>query len=580
MKPIGPYVAARELSGDQQTVRTLRATDRLTGMPVLLHLLPGPVTVPDLPDHPALLPFTDQGLDGSQAYVVSELPLHAQQAADPLLAARGALQALDALHSAGLVHGGVGPAQLWSVDGEVVLAGAGLAWGAREASAQADLRDLAQTLDALGGLPARLAALRDAPGTLSARDALARLKQPAGEAAVTGMSTVTATQVPTPKPAEPAHIQPAPASGPPPQQHPVSGRAPAPSRGSAPLLHDGSPIVLGDPEPPAADQSAEGQDPAPAEVPSTVETIVIAASPPVASSLVADPAGRESPQERRRRENEARRAQAIQDAQAGARRKAERLRAQAEEQRAAVPEPIRIGFTDAKAASDDADLPDWTPEAGGSTPPAARLQMRTVERLPASLRRVTKPVVPEAPGPEAQTRHEPQDFLQPAEPGRLPGRRLKSEPIRIGWDEDESWRVVREPQPEPSGTRPSLPRWLLALMAALLLIVVGVWVAREMAGRAASAQSGASQTASAVASCCEVRFVVQGAAGRGAELFVLDAPDGANLTPGQDLGRAPGVVRFPVRGRYRLRVVADGYSPAILNLTVPRASAVNIGLGQ
>ncbi|MFD1732530.1 hypothetical protein ACFSC4_17860 [Deinococcus malanensis] len=157
MKPIGPYVAARELSGNQQTVRTLRATDRLTGMPVLLHLLPGPVAVPDLPDHPALLPFTDHGMDGGQAYVVSELPLHAQPAADPLLAARGALQALDALHSAGLVHGGVAPAQLWSVDGEVMLAGAGLAWGAREASAQADLRDLAQTLDTLGGLPARLA---------------------------------------------------------------------------------------------------------------------------------------------------------------------------------------------------------------------------------------------------------------------------------------------------------------------------------------------------------------------------------------------------------------------------------------
>ncbi|MDB5046079.1 MAG: hypothetical protein JWQ08_2129, partial [Deinococcus sp.] len=60
MKPIGPYVAARELPGrdlagrsaalDGPEVRTFRATDRLTGMPVLVHVLPFAVPVPQVPD--------------------------------------------------------------------------------------------------------------------------------------------------------------------------------------------------------------------------------------------------------------------------------------------------------------------------------------------------------------------------------------------------------------------------------------------------------------------------------------------------------------------------------------------------
>ncbi|ACO45397.2 hypothetical protein DEDE109153_03895 [Deinococcus deserti] len=557
MKPIGPYVAARDLSGAQQSVRTLHATDRLTGMPVLLHLLPGPLAVPELPDHPALLPFSDHGVYSGQAYLVSELPLHAQPASDPLLAARGALLALDALHSAGLVHGGVGPSQLWSVDGEVVLAGAGLPWHAGQASAQTDLRDLVQTLDTLGGLPARLAPLRDAPGTLSARDALDRLRQPAKEVRPAALRT---------KPAPTAQL---PDTGPP----------------AEPRLHDGSPIVLGEPDLPAPEPHPQSRDTMAAETAPAVETIVIAASPPSAPAIPASPAGHETPQERRRRENEARRAQAIQDAQAGARRKAERLRAQAEEQRAAVPEPIRIGFTEG-AASSDADLPEWTPEpgAGDGSPPAPRLQMQAVERLPASLRRVPEPVVPETAeleaAPEPGISQEPQDWLQPTEPGRLPGRRVAREPIRIGWDEDESWRVVREPEPEPGGTPLRSPRWLLPLVAALLLIVAAVWAARVVAGRADSVQARTQPPASAAAKCCDVRFAVQGGSGKGAELFVVNAPEDANLTPGQDLGKAPGVVRFPVRGQYRLRVVADGYSPATLNLTVPRTSPVNIALGQ
>lgn len=173
VKPIGPYVAARDLTGDRPAgaVRTLRATDRLTGMPVLLHVLPHAAPLPGLPAHPSLLSPSEGGIDGDTAYVVTELPPHALPASDPLLAARGALSGLAALHEAGLTHGGVGKEQLWSVDGRVALAGAGLPWGGAATPTQ-DLSDLADTLRALGGIPP---ALRDAPPGATARDLLARL---------------------------------------------------------------------------------------------------------------------------------------------------------------------------------------------------------------------------------------------------------------------------------------------------------------------------------------------------------------------------------------------------------------------
>ncbi|GAA5511607.1 hypothetical protein Dcar01_00318 [Deinococcus carri] len=176
MKPLGPYVAARDLTGDRpaEAVRTLRATDRLTGMPVLLHVLPHAVPLPDLPSNPSLLLPSEGGIDGDTAYMVTELPPHALPASDPLLTARGALSGLAVLHGAGLTHGGVDAAQLWSVDGRVALAGAGLPWGG-EATPERDLRDLLHTLDTLGGVPP---ALRDLPPGVSAHDLLARLDAP------------------------------------------------------------------------------------------------------------------------------------------------------------------------------------------------------------------------------------------------------------------------------------------------------------------------------------------------------------------------------------------------------------------
>lgn len=205
MKPIGPYVAARDLGGDPTAaVRTLRATDRLTGMPVLLHVLPHAAPLPELPDSPALLRPSEGGMDGGAAYIVTELPPHAHPARDPLLAARGGLEGLTALHAAGLTHGGVSAAQLWSVDGQVALAGAALPWGG-DPTPQEDVRALLAALETLGKLPT---SLRDAPENATAADLLTRLDAPLEAPPLRATSPAEAEAEPAPDP------DPAPADGP------------------------------------------------------------------------------------------------------------------------------------------------------------------------------------------------------------------------------------------------------------------------------------------------------------------------------------------------------------------------------
>lgn len=686
MKPIGLYVAARELPGrdvatgvngtgaggaaDPARIRTLRATDRLTGMPVLVHVLPGASPAPQLPDHPALLPYSDEGVDEGDAYLVTELPLHAVPASDPVLAARGALAGLDALHRSGLVHGGVSTSQLWSVDGYVTLAGAGLPWSLEPGSPEDDLRALADALSALGGLPEPLRALRDSPGTLTAQAALAQLhagaapEQPAllaspptstvqsesaqgaaAEAETEQPGAFTAPHDGTPiilqeaaahdlasgdsgapppvvagptdnvagskvewgwvdvafgslpeAPAQPLASQAAdsveleadkPNTDQPPSGQPklavpaviqidltqpspaLSGVAQSDSAPSDSALSDSAPsnppppnpaqigLASSDPVQPSVPPISETPDAdvtikavRPAEAPETPPSVT--AVPPVSAYSNAPPGVAETPQERRKRQNDERRAQAMLDSKAAAERR-EAARREREAAQAAV---VQIDFD---------DLPDLPAPGSGSQPPES-VSIRfpesvDVERVPASMRR---PPLPAAAS----------DGGAGQEVGRLPARRTHGEPIRIGWAEDDSWRVVRTPG-KSAPPRPTAPSWLLPLLAALLLLGGALWAYFAFSPSRGTAPAPAANDPL----CCTVRFTVQGAAGVTARLTVLGAPEEANLTPGQEIGVAPGPVKLPVRGTYRLRVAADGYAPGTLSVTAPASQPITIDLG-
>ncbi|OLV17979.1 hypothetical protein [Deinococcus marmoris] len=577
MKPIGPYVAVQALpppangvAAADSPIQTFRATDRLTGIPVLLHVLPYAQGLPEVPFSPHLLPVVDSGVDGEQAYLVTELPLQAHPAQDPELAARGALAALSALHERGMTHGGVSGAQLWNHDGGVALAGAGLPWR-EDATPQGDLSDLALTLQALGALPEALRPLLQQPGSLSAHGALALL---GGDVAEQKQKTAgqqeAAVELPLDQPAalgQPSEEKNAAAI--------MSGPSSSEVSGGQSAVPPSSPVELA-PVPSGKNGASSpsgteggGIDGEGSAVGSAQTETAMPASEQGQTSVVSPfsnaPTGQsETPQERRRRQNDERQEQAALDSQAAAERRAAYLKEQSEQEmreiaQAAelaargvpVPEPFQMGFA-----------ADSTDNVGGAVP---GLQTRQVERLPASLRR---------PGGEAlDGTGTVQRLPSSASAAGTPARR-DLPPIRIGWDEDDSWRVVRT---APKSSQPSpLLRWVpLALVVIVLLGAALLWALRP--ARAASTAAG---SAALGAPCCNVDFTLRGAAGVTAQLNVVSAPASAKLAANQTLGLAPGKVNFPVQGTYQLNVVAEGYRSAPLTVTVPRTQPVTIDLGN
>ncbi len=332
--------------------------------------------------------------------------------------------------------------------------------------------------------------------------------------------------------------------------------------------HDGTPIVLGDGASPApAGTGVSGTPQEPAVLPDTPQP--------------GWTGGRLSPQERRRREHEARQEHAQRDAQAAAERRAQRLEQRRQEQGAqeppVAPAPIQIGFD---------DLPEWEPDAPA---PHRGVQIREVPRLPESLRRAPLPGDPAAgedQGPAAEV---------PV--GALPARRRAGEPIRIGWDEDDSWRVVRE-APAPVRTRrPLVWRALFWVVLAAAFVGMALLLTRVVQARgagpvtpasvpqvsgtgAASGRAAAAPEVPARPQPQTVQFTVRGVAGATARLSVEQSPKEANLAPGASLGTAPGRVTFPAPGTYRLRVVVDGFAPGSMTVTVPRSQPVTIDLDR
>ncbi len=149
--------------------------------------------------------------------------------------------------------------------------------------------------------------------------------------------------------------------------------------------------------------------------------------------------------------------------------------------------------------------------------------------------------------------------------------------VRIGWEEDHSWRVVKS---APAPARPALPMsrlsrpaWLWLALGTLLALVVIGWMVYASRPRPPQRVAGAA--------CCAVNFELRGTADVGAQLHVVGAPVGSGLKGGERLGRIPGRVTFPnAPGRYTLRATAAGYEPQNLTIQVPSARPVVIELGR
>ncbi|AWN23350.1 hypothetical protein DKM44_09015 [Deinococcus irradiatisoli] len=623
MKTVGPFVAARPLGSPptrsaERGVVTLHALDRLTGMPALVYVLPQAVVLPDLPQTPSLLPYIEMGVQGNQAYVACELPPHASLASDPLQTALGGLRALNALHEAGITHGGVGPYQLWEWDGEVRLGGAGLPWGEPQGalaapegghSPAADLYALGVTLLKMGPLPPGLTDLLSpfAAQRPSARDALARLNAgpplPQERAPLIVEAPLHARKDP-PAPDLTLIADP---------QARVSARAEPPQTPATQAPSEVQPEAVSDlpvfdweevssgellQHLEALGTHAAGQPDVIAEpFPVTAlgsETVQGAARAPDASVdaelldfLAAFPAEE----------------QAIQDAPTPVPESVE----------AETPTAAALPIEAAPESRAEADLPSTPSEA---SPPelvaespvivvsAQRPAVSISPDLPvapspaaaeASTERVTEPSletdgsVPEPP----QETTAPGISQAPAAPGPVnsgsgsSSRQLK--PVKIGWSQDGSWQVkkggsgpapsqvsdapppfVRQRAGGPATSKLS-PLWVVAAVVVLLLAVLLIRTLGH-ANRAAATNPA----------CCTVTARLIDKAGQTLSapitLSVVSVPGASHLSAGTPLGQASSPLRLDAPGLYALKVAGAGYAPQTVKVEVPTTQSLVIRL--
>jgi hypothetical protein len=171
-------------------------------------------------------------------------------------------------------------------------------------------------------------------------------------------------------------------------------------------------------------------------------------------------------------------------------------------------------------------------------------------------------------------------------------RGTTSEPIRIGFDADQN-----NIGPSKTAMRFSWAGVLAGLIGIGGLGLLVVWLLNAMTSDPNTRPNNATTkpvvttpaprtdaptvsapTASAPTSTNEllVNFKLEPENGKRGRLVVLEAPVGAALQSGDPLATVPGPVLFPVAGTYRLQVVLDGYNPAETVLKLPTSNSTVI----
>lgn len=506
--PSRPATAPRAPAARPDAV-PMHGVDRLTGMPVLLHRLPEFVVPASVPDSGSLLPVAEVDVWDGHPYAITELPLSAVPATHAGSAALGALRALTALHAAGQVHGGINAGQLWQVGREVRLAGAGLPWrpGAGPAG---DLIALGQTLDTLGPRPAVLKGLE----TMSAGQALALL-----ESALRGRE---------------------PEEAPPSREVTPPAVAPAPVVVSVPPVpEEAEPVPVRSVEP-APDSPVE------AAPDSVVETAPLPADPPLAEAAPTLPGPKETegaPVSYRTAEDII----VIGDADTASALGSE---APAPPTERLIPAPIRIGF------GDDAEPLPELPPTEVVPKPSARITAEATASSP--------PRPSTAPRPDTMPNATPSSGRPVSTGSANASSGARGQPLRIGWEEDHSWRVVKSGPEQRTTQAPRLPVWALALAVLLVLGGLGFWYF--------------GQTGTPAAACCTVNFTVTGS-NQPVKVTLVQAPPNSPLQPGALIGTAPGDLKFPgAPGRYLLKFTSEGHGALTGAVTVPSGKPFGIVL--
>ncbi|GEM48164.1 hypothetical protein [Deinococcus cellulosilyticus] len=152
--------------------------------------------------------------------------------------------------------------------------------------------------------------------------------------------------------------------------------------------------------------------------------------------------------------------------------------------------------------------------------------------------------------------------------------------VRIGWDDDESWRQVQSPataHPAQNQNTSGIMRYLATIGIAVLLLAgagLGWWYAAR--------QQQAIPEANSPTTCCVVDFSLTRKSqpyNAQAKLIAVKVPEGSSYKAGDTLGLVPGPVRFPsVKGEYVLKVEVPGLRTAPFQLDMPTSGPMTIDL--
>jgi serine/threonine protein kinase len=183
--------------------------------------------------------------------------------------------------------------------------------------------------------------------------------------------------------------------------------------------------------------------------------------------------------------------------------------------------------------------------------------------------------------PSARPEHEPVPL--PTHDGSIePGvviykdEQPSSGTIRVGFEEDDSWRSVK-PYARPKSNPFILP---IALVVIALLGILGVVILTHKsppnrAGNTIQTPSIGNPSQNSI-----VNFIVNSSVRQTARLTVISAPSNANLVSGALLATIPGPVLFPYPGAYKVRVSMPNFAPGDVTVNVPQDKEIVVELRQ
>ena len=204
--------------------------------------------------------------------------------------------------------------------------------------------------------------------------------------------------------------------------------------------------------------------------------------------------------------------------------------------------------------------------------PSAESELREPENLAADEPDIVPSVRPE---------HEPVALPVVLEANIEPGvviykdGQASSGTIRVGFEEDDSWRSVKTYQP-PKRNPLILP---IALIVAVLLGIFAVFSLTR--GNPKATSNGNTVRTPSISNPSQnsiVNFVMKTTGNQTARLTVISAPKEAKLASGALLATIPGPVLFPYPGEYRVRITMPNFAPGEVTVNVPQDANTNINV--